>query len=172
MATIVPITPALASGYRDALDAVAHERKYLSSLEAPPRERSEAFVTANIAAGNPHFVALVDDLVVGWCDIYRDSHPWAQHVGLLGMGVLADFRGQGIGQRLITSALDAARTAGFGRVQLEVYANYLPAISLYEKVGFAHEGRRRNAMHLPDGYCDLLIMGQLFPALANPQAVG
>jgi len=162
-ATIVPITPALASGYRAALDAVAREQKYLSSLEAPPVERSEAFVNSNIEKANPHFVALVDGVVVGWCDIYRDSHPWAQHSGVLGMGVVAAQRGRGIGKRLIGAALDAASAANFHRVELEVFANNAVAIALYERVGFVLEGRRRDAYLLPDGYCDLLVMSRLFP---------
>jgi RimJ/RimL family protein N-acetyltransferase len=160
-ATIVPIAPALASGYRAALDAVARKRKYLSSLEAPPGDRSEAFVRSNIEKGNPHFVALIDGVVVGWCDIYRDSHPWAQHAGVLGMGVVAAYRGRGIGKRLIVAALDAAR-ANFHRVELEVFSNNAAAIALYEQVGFIHEGRRRDAYLLADGYCDLLVMSRLF----------
>jgi ribosomal protein S18 acetylase RimI-like enzyme len=162
-ASIVPISPALTSGYRLALDSVARERKFLSTLEAPPFERTEAFVTNNIQNGNPHFVALLGDEVVGWCDIYRETHPWAQHAGILGMGVVAAHRGRGIGRRLIEAALQAARTAKFHRVELEVFGNNTPAIALYERVGFTHEGRRRHAYKLPDGYCDLLVMSQLFP---------
>lgn len=162
-ASIVPISPALASGYRDALDAVARERKFLSTLEAPPFERTEAFVNSNIENGNPHFVALLGDEVVGWCDIYRESHPWAQHAGILGMGVIAAHRGRGIGKRLIEAALQAAQAAKFHRVELEVFGNNTAAIALYERVGFIHEGRRRDAYRLPDGYCDLLVMSRLFP---------
>lgn len=164
MATIVPITIGLAAGYRDALDAVAHERRYLSSLEAPPIERTLNFVSGNIANGNPHFVALVDDTVVGWCDIVRDTHPWRRHTGTLGMGVVAKFRGQGIGRELITAALGAAKTAKFHRVQLDVYASNAGAIALYESVGFTVEGRQPDAILNDAGYCDLLTMGLLFVA--------
>lgn len=161
-AIIVPISPALASGYRAALDAVARERRFLSSLEAPPVERTEAFVNSNIENGNPHFVALLGDQVVGWCDIYRESHPWARHAGTLGMGVVAAHRGRGIGRRLIEAALQAAQSAKFHRVELEVFGNNAAAIALYERVGFTHEGRRRDAYKLPDGYCDVLVMSVLY----------
>ena len=161
MATIVPITAELAPGYRSALDSVAHERRYLSSLEAPPIERTLAFVASNIANGNPHFVAIAEDQIVGWCDIVRDSHPWRRHVGTLGMGVVANFRGQGIGRMLIVAALAAAKAEQFRRVQLDVYSSNANAIALYESVGFVVEGRQRDAILNDDGYCDLLTMGLL-----------
>jgi len=123
LARVVPISIELAAGYREALDSVAHERKYLSSLEAPPIERSIAFVTANVANSNPHYVALIDDRVIGWCDIVRDSHPWKRHTGTLGMGVVAEHRGKGIGRELITAALAAAKASAFHRVRLDVYAS-------------------------------------------------
>lgn len=162
MTRIVPITLELAAGYRQALDEVARERKYLRSLEAPPLDRSLAFVGNNIARANPHVVALDEDQVVGWCDIVRPEHPWEAHTGTLGMGVLAKFRGRGIGLHLITAALDAARASKFHRVELEVFANNRAAIALYLKVGFVNEGRRRDAMRTDEGLCDLLTMGLIF----------
>jgi ribosomal protein S18 acetylase RimI-like enzyme len=161
MATIVPITTELATGYRSALDSVARERRYLSSLEAPPIERTLNFVASNIANGNPHFVALKDGDVVGWCDIVRDNHPWRRYTGTLGMGVIASSRGRGIGRALITAALAAAKAAQFHRVQLDVYSSNVGAIALYESVGFVLEGRQRDAILNDDGYCDLLTMGLL-----------
>lgn len=162
-ARIVPITIDLADGYREALGVVARERLYLRLTDAPSLERSIAFVSANIAKGNPHFVGLAESNVVGWCDISRDDVPAESHVGSLGMGVIPTFRGQGIGRRLITAALAAADAADFHRVELRVYARNHPAIALYASVGFAHEGRLRDAIRRDDGYDDILIMGRLRP---------
>ena len=161
MAIVVPIRLDLVAGYRQALGDVALERRYIRTLEAPPLEKCVAFVSNNIARGNPHFVALASETVVGWCDIVRPEHPWETHSGTLGMGVLSNFRGQGIGLRLMTAALDAARAAKLHRVALQVLATNTTAIALYAKVGFTHEGRRRDAMLTDAGYCDLLTMGLL-----------
>ena len=53
-----------------------------------------------------------------------------------GMGVLSEFRRQGIGERLLRALLEAAREAGVQRVQLEVLERDASARALYEKLGF------------------------------------
>jgi ribosomal protein S18 acetylase RimI-like enzyme len=56
------------------------------------------------------------------------------------MGVLESYRHQGIGTRLITAALNRAKARGLERVELEVFDSNVPAIDLYEKMGFSREG--------------------------------
>lgn len=160
---IRPVTLADAEGYNRALDAVARERQFLRLVEAPPIAASRDFVSRNIENGNPHFIALVDDEVVGWCDICRDNSTGSQHVGSLGMGIMSSERGRGIGRALIEATLNQARSS-FRRVELDVYASNTSAIALYEKVGFVHEGRRLGAIHINGQDQDILMMGQLFRA--------
>lgn len=161
--TVRAITMADAEAYRLALDAVCREGRYLSRLAAPPPERSRAFVEENLAAGYPHLVALAEGTVVGWCDIRPGGAPFFSHVGTLGMGVLAPWRGQGIGRRLVDEALAAAWTAGFRRVELEVYASNETAIGLYERAGFVLEGRLRDAVRVGDAFTDMLVMAVFAP---------
>lgn len=156
-----PITLSDAEGYNRALDAVARERKFLRLTEAPDMAASRDFVGRNIESGNPHVIAIEDGVVVGWCDICRDSSTGSEHVGSLGMGIVASHRGRGIGRALLQAALDQAR-AGFRRVELDVYASNTSAIALYEKAGFAHEGRRVGAIHLGGRDQDILMMGMVF----------
>lgn len=156
--TIRAITLADAEGYWAALDSVARERRYLRLLEAPPIEGSRRFIAANIERGNPHFVAVDGDSVVGWCDLCRSDETGSEHCGWLGMGIIARYRGLGIGANLLQAALNAARPA-FHRVELDVYASNTAAIALYEKAGFVHEGRRRDALLRDGAYEDILTMG-------------
>lgn len=159
---VEPITMDRVEGYRAAVDAVARERKWLLRVEAPPWERSEAFVRRNIEQGNAHFVALAgNDQVVGWCDIYPGEWPGLTHAGELGIGILAGHRGRGLGRRLLEAAIDRAWAAGLRRISLETYASNATAITLYEKLGFEHEGRKRLARLLDGRADDILIMGLL-----------
>jgi len=75
------------------------------------------------------------------------------------MGVLDGYRGQGLGERLIRAALDAAREAGFERISLSVYARNTRAAALYRKVGFVVEGVRVRGKKLDGEYDDVHIMG-------------
>ena len=118
---IVPITLDHIDGFHRALDIVARERRYLAFLEAPPIESTRAFVLDNIKRGHPQFVAVsADGDVLGWCDVIPMSRPTQAHRGVFGVGLLPQFRGQGIGTKLTRSALAAARAFWLHRVELTV----------------------------------------------------
>lgn len=155
---IVQMTEAYIEGYHHCLDAVARERRYLAFVEALPLAASRTYVLSMLASGAPQYVALRDAQVVGWCDITPHRFVGMMHCGSLGMGVLSDFRGQGIGLGLITHALNATRAGGLERVELEVFASNMPAIRLYEKVGFIVEGVKRKARKLDGLYDDIVEM--------------
>ena len=78
------------------------------------------------------------------------------------MGLLPQFRGRGIGKRLIAQALDAAQAFGLQRVELTVRENNVNAIALYKKVGFEIEGVQREAILVDGKHENLILMGLLF----------
>lgn len=159
---IVPIAEAHIAGFHAVLDSVARERRYLLFLEAPSLENCTAFVKANIREGRVGLVALVDEQVVGWCDILPIPRHSTRHVGVVGLGVLKDFRGRGIGPALLQAALDKARAAGMTRIELDVREDNLPAIALYERFGFQREGLKRRAVRVDGKYGNLIGMALLF----------
>lgn len=162
MIEIIAISEAHIESFHRAVDAVARERRYLAFLEAPPLPATRSFVLDMIAHRHPQFVALSAGEVVGWCDVRRHPRPIYAHAGILGMGLLQPFRGQGIGTRLIRTALDAAKTAGMMRVELSVRENNLNAIALYKRTGFAVEGLSRNAVRVDGVYENVIQMAVLF----------
>ncbi|MCX6653560.1 MAG: GNAT family N-acetyltransferase [Candidatus Bathyarchaeota archaeon] len=145
-------------GYHKCLDSVARERRFLGMTQAPALESSRQFVLSNIAAGVPQYVAVAGDTVVGWIDITpRRAEPF-KHCGALGMGVMKEHRGLGVGSRLIDHALSRAREIGLERVELEVLSSNTQAISLYEKNGFIKEGVKSKAFKLDGRYEDVIQM--------------
>ena len=65
------------------------------------------------------------------------------------IAVFPQFRGQGIGEALTRALIEYMRCAALEFLTLEVRASNLPAISLYEKLGFRQEGRRKNFYRHP-----------------------
>lgn len=159
---VEPIREEHVEGFREALDIVARERKYLIFLEAPPIDAMRSFVRDNIAAGHPHMVAVADGRVVGWCDIRPESRDAQAHCGVLGMGIIPGYRDRGFGRTLILATLEAARLAGMHRVELHAHADNFRAIALYEKVGFLREGVARDAVKIDGRYIDSVFMGMIF----------
>jgi RimJ/RimL family protein N-acetyltransferase len=160
---IVPIAQQHVPGFWRAVDLVAREGRYLALLQAPAIEATEAFVANNLAKGNPHFVVLAQDEVVGWCDIVRQERETRAHCGTLGIGLLPDWRGRGIGRRLIEAAIAEAWRRGFERIELTVNEGNERAERLYRAVGFVIEGRHRRAARFGATYLDVIAMAQLAP---------
>jgi ribosomal protein S18 acetylase RimI-like enzyme len=158
---IGPITEGHIESFHKTLDVVARERRYLAFLAAPPIEQTRAFILNHIRQGYPQFVATFEGEVVGWCDVTPKSRPIYAHCGVLGMGLLPRFRGQGLGTKLITRTLKACRAFGLGRVELTVRQDNTNAIALYKKVGFVVEGLQRNAVQVDGGYENVVEMAIL-----------
>ena len=158
---ITPIALTHAAGFHACLDAVAKEKRYLAQTQALPLDRIEGFVRNSVANDAVQFVALDADTVVGWADIFPAWADAVKHCGSLGMGVLAAYRGQGIGERLLRACLVKAPTQGITRIELEARADNTRAIALYERVGFRHEAVKRNAMRFDGVYYDAAQMSIL-----------
>jgi RimJ/RimL family protein N-acetyltransferase len=103
---------------------------------------------------------------IGMCDFMRIEAP--TRTAELGIWVARPWWRGGYGA-------DAARTlCRFGfehvnlhRITLFVNADNARAIGAYEKVGFVHEGRHREAAFVHGGRVDQLVMG-LLPGDLNP----
>ena len=158
---IVPIDKRYVAGFREVLDAVARERRWLSMTEAPPLADVRRFVVGNLRSGAPQFVALDDGRVVGWCDVVPRPRETMRHTGVLGMGVAASHRGQGLGARLLATTLEAAEAAGITRVELMVLVDNAVAVALYRRYGFETEGRCRRYLVIDGVERDAWLMAKV-----------
>lgn len=83
-------------------------------------------------------VARLRGKVIGFVDY------WLVHdeVHLLALATHPDVRRKGIGGQLLDHLLAFARGKAFALITLEVRRSNVPAITLYERAGFAHVGVR------------------------------
>lgn len=159
---ITPITEHYIESFRQAVGSVAREKKYLAFLDAPSFEMSKSFVQSNIRDNWPHLVAIIDNKVIGWCDITSLNRPVFSHVGCMGIGVLKEYRGNGIGQQLLTQALSLASIKGLTRIELTVREDNKRAIAMYQKFGFVIEGVHQKSVLIDNKYYNQLFMALLF----------
>lgn len=124
-------------------------------------EKVRQFVGESVAQDAAQYVAVLEQKVVGWCDVFPHWAYALQHVGTLGIGVAAPFRGRGLGRALIERTLVHACATGIYRVTLEAREDNDRAIRLYESVGFKHEGRAPCALRFDGHFYTGVTMAKL-----------
>ena len=83
-------------------------------------------------------VAVEGETVAG----YVGSQTVCNETDMMNVAVTADFRRQGIGEKLVTALVEELKAIESHSLTLEVRASNTPAQALYEKLGFAEAGRR------------------------------
>jgi ribosomal-protein-alanine N-acetyltransferase len=90
-------------------------------------------------------VALEGEQVVG----YVGSQTVIDESDMMNIAVHPDFRRRGIAEALVAELEAALRQRGSRALTLEVRDSNAPAIALYEKLGFAQVGLRKNYYRNP-----------------------
>jgi RimJ/RimL family protein N-acetyltransferase len=138
--TVRPIDGADADGLIALFEAVAAEGRWIGA-ELPIAEDRKARLRASASRPSDQsctLVAVEDEHVVGFAHVDLDrgrSH--------LGMALVHEYRGRGIGRVLLEQSVEWSRRAGAHKVDLEVWPHNTVARRLYESAGFVVEGHRR-----------------------------
>ena len=127
--------------------------------------QSSAVWRKRLAPDNEHAVQLValhQGQVIGNIGLEQFSRIRRSHCAHIGMGVAQAWQGQGLGSRLLATALDLVDNwMNVSRVELTVYADNEAAIALYRKFGFETEGLLRQYAMRDGRHVDALAMARL-----------
>jgi RimJ/RimL family protein N-acetyltransferase len=142
----------------------ADYRRNMDSDIARP-ETEDAYARQDTGAGaNSFFFAvrtLAEDTLIGFTALF--SIEWGNGAGIVAIGIGEPaYRDRGYG----TDAMRTILRYGFDelnlhRVGLDVHSNNDRAIHVYEKLGFRHEGVRRESIHRDGQWHDRVWMGIL-----------
>lgn len=80
---------------------------------------------------------------------YVGSQTVLGETDMMNVAVHPDARRKGVAEALILALVEGLREKESHCLTLEVRASNLPAINLYEKLGFSQIGRRKNYYHNP-----------------------
>ena len=87
-------------------------------------------------------LAIVDGKVVGMAGIEAVGKKFkVRHRADLGISVLKEYWGLGLGKALMLACIQCAKDAGYAQVELNVVAENERALSLYRSVGLEEFGR-------------------------------
>jgi RimJ/RimL family protein N-acetyltransferase len=118
-------------------------------------------------ARTPNSVVLlaeIDDQLAGYVELTGGSFRRSRATAYVVIGVRAHAAGRGVGSGLLRHAKDWAAVHGLHRLELTVMAHNTRAIRLYERTGFAVEGRRSECLLIDGQFVDELTMAAILPA--------
>ena len=133
----------------------AHDLDWVAPIEAEtftePWSR-ESFLSSLNSQDTIYLAAFLDGRGAGYCGFLRSF----EEADITNVAVTKEFRGRGVGRRMLEALMEEGRRQGICRFTLEVRAGNLGAIHLYQKLGFEPVGVRKNFYRFPAE--DALIM--------------
>jgi len=104
-------------------------------------------------------VAEVNGMIVGACSCVGTDNRSLRHTVGLGIGILPDYRHQGLGSQFMEQILSWAKAHSIvRRIEFDVFATNHRAIGLYLKYGFKVEGRKEKVYFKYGHYIDAYLM--------------
>ena len=105
-------------------------------------------------------VAVVDGVVAGTAGIEAVGAKYKlKHRAELGIAILKEYWGLGLGKALMEACIECAKEAGYTQLELNAVAENERALALYKKMGFVEYGRNpRGFNSRVSGYQEVVYM--------------
>jgi len=102
-------------------------------------------------------IALIENKIVGWAALSNVSSRCVYSgVAEVSIYIDTDFRGKGIGDRLITELIKESESTGIWTLQAGVFPENTGSIRLHEKHGFRIIGKKERIGKMDDTWRDVL----------------
>lgn len=149
------------SGLVNVIRRVAGDGSYIEAeTVADVVETEEVVLRHNQLGSRLFFVAVVDDDVVGWVHLDLPEAGKLSHTAVLTVGLLAEYRGKGIGGELLGRGEEWAREQGFEKLYNSVPATNESAIEFLEAHGWETEAVRTDHYRIDEEYVDEVMMAK------------
>ncbi|TMU87528.1 GNAT family N-acetyltransferase [Bacillus sp. BHET2] len=112
---------------------------------------------------NTLLVAEINNKVVGWLVFLSQDRKRLMHTGSFGVMIHKDYRGKGVGKKLIEELIQwAEQNPKIEKICLGVFHTNQRAIALYKQLGFIEEGRKIREFKFDENeYVDDILMYRL-----------
>lgn len=111
---------------------------------------------------HPVIVAEAAGTVVGWASLNQfNPRPAYEHVADFSVYVDRDWRGKGMGRRLLEALIELAREIGYHKMVLSAFPFNQAGVALYERLGFRAVGIYKEQGLLDGKWTDTIIMEKL-----------
>jgi RimJ/RimL family protein N-acetyltransferase len=109
------------------------------------------------------FAAVVEERIAALAGAWTQDFRRLAHHAELGVTVVKEFWGLGLGRKMMEVVLDWGARRGLRKMYLQVFDHNDRAIRLYRNMGFVEEGRLREDILRGDGtYGDTIVMARYY----------
>jgi RimJ/RimL family protein N-acetyltransferase len=105
-------------------------------------------------------IAEIDGRIIANGEVTRGRYRETRHDGHLGLTMISEYRGRGIGRKVIEMLISESRRAGLKTLDVEFLATNKSARRAYEKSGFKQVGLIPKKVQRNGKYFDGLIMAR------------
>jgi len=148
-----------AGAIKNVVNGVASE-KYYAVPERSREDWDEAIREVKNRKGLI-ITAQVDERTIGMAHLVRGKFEKNEHVGFLGISIVNEFRGTGIGTAMMNYIIEwARRQKGLEKISLTVFSTNEAAINLYRTFGFQIEGMSKRQHKIEGKHIDEITMGK------------
>ncbi len=107
-----------------------------------PEQEAQFLEEKTNSSNEIEIIAVVDGKIAGTAGIESVGKKYKlQHRAELGISVLKEFWGLGLGKALMNACIQCAKKAGYKQLELNVVAENERAVALYKSFGFVEFGR-------------------------------
>jgi RimJ/RimL family protein N-acetyltransferase len=107
------------------------------------------------------FVAEENSELIGYLIAMGGQAKRNKHTAYLVIGILTEYRGQGVGSKLFQRLEEWATEQKLHRLELTVVTLNEAGIRLYKKMGFEIEGTKRNSLYIDGKFVNEYYMSKL-----------
>ena len=125
-----------------------------------PEQEAHFLQDKTDSANEIEIIAFIDGKVAGSAGIEAVGKKYkVKHRAELGISILKEFWGLGLGKELMKACILCAKEAGYTQIELNVVAENERAMSLYKSLGFEEFGRNPRGFNSQvSGYQELVYM--------------
>lgn len=165
MSIIREIRESDAENFLSLCKQLDHENKFMM-LEPGERkttveEQRHRIVDVLASDNGIIFVAEEDKRLVGYLSAVRGGFARNRHAAYIVIGILESFTGKGLGTAFFQHLEAWANSHGIHRLELSVMIHNQRGVDLYQKMGFAIEGTKRDSLLVDGSYVDEYYMSRL-----------
>ena len=126
-----------------------------------PEVQKKRIEVMNKSENSTIFIAELDNQLIGYLIAMGGNANRNKHSVYLVIGIIARYRGLGIGTKLIEQLEKWATEHGIHRLELTVLTDNEAGLRLYKKMGFDIEGTKRHSLFIDGQFVDEYYMSKL-----------